>query len=71
MDSLVNALFQARLAQGLSQADVGRRMGRTRVTVTQLEMRYYDPPIATLEAWAKALGYELIFGLKAPEAVGA
>ena len=64
VNELSDALYRARMAQGLTQAEVARRMGISRPAVAGLELRYYVGPIGTFQRWAAALGYELSLELR-------
>jgi transcriptional regulator with XRE-family HTH domain len=48
-----------RLAAGLSQAELARRVGTHQAAIARLEGRRTNPRIATLEATLRALGHRL------------
>jgi transcriptional regulator with XRE-family HTH domain len=48
-------LRKLRKARRLSQAALGARAGFTREYVNKIEAGRYDPPLSTLDAFAKAL----------------
>ena len=45
-----------RQAKGISQADLAKRAGLTRVYVTRLEAGRQDPSLSTINALARPLG---------------
>lgn len=53
------ALYAARRQQGLTQAEVARRMGTTQSAVSDLERGDYDPQLSTFARWSAALGKTL------------
>lgn len=54
------ALRRARLAAGLSQAELATRAGVSRMTVQQIEAGAKDPRVSTVLVLFRALGLELI-----------
>jgi transcriptional regulator with XRE-family HTH domain len=66
-DPIVAALKAERKRQGLSLERLGKRMGRhTYQTVWQWESGTHAPTLASLRAWADALGFDLVLA-KRPE----
>lgn len=63
---IVDALIREREAQGLSQREVGRRMGCNQSTVSQMEAGQHDPRLSTLQRYARAVNVilELDISLK-------
>lgn len=59
-------LAQARLRAGLTQTEVGERMGISQSDVSKLERRG-DTRVSTLRAYARALGGRLRLSLELPE----
>lgn len=57
--SLLEALIRARLDAGLTQADLGARMGTTQSAVARLEAGRVTPSLATLRKYAEATGRRL------------
>ena len=57
----LDEIFKARLATGLTQSEVAARVGTTQSAIARLESggRRHSPSIATLQRYAKALGYGL------------
>jgi len=60
----LNAMLYARLAAGLTQADVAKRMGTTVSAVSRLEASLrsekHSPSYATLKKYAQACGKKLL-----------
>lgn len=54
----IRALYQARIVQGISQRTVADRMGTTQSAISELENETTSPRIATLERYARAIGYQ-------------
>jgi|SRR5215218_2847652 len=52
-------LREARLRAGLSQADLGRRVGRPRTQIARWEQDSVDPGFATLRELLHACGFDL------------
>ncbi len=57
--ALVDALIEARVKAGLTQAQVAQRMGTTQAVVARLEGGRARPSTRTLERFAKATGTSL------------
>jgi len=57
---ILNELHFARAAAALSQEQVARRAGLSRMTVQRSEAGKLDPRLSTLTVWARALGLELM-----------
>jgi ribosome-binding protein aMBF1 (putative translation factor) len=57
--TLVASLIRARLAAGLTQAEVARRMGTTQAVVARLEAGGREPSTRTLRRFADATGHRL------------
>ena len=57
----LDEILKARLATGLTQSEVAARCGTTQSAIARLESgaRRHSPSIATLQRYAKALGYSL------------
>ncbi len=53
---IMNALIRARLRSGLTQTQIGERMGTTQSAVARLEGGRSNPSVRTLERYAKATG---------------
>ena len=58
-------LFAARRSEGLSQAQVGERMGTTQSAVSEIEAGRKDVRLSTLIRYAQAVGRD--FGLSLPK----
>lgn len=59
--AFLDEVLKARAAAGLTQAEVAARIGTTQSAVARLESAEsrHSPSIATLQRYAKALGYEV------------
>jgi transcriptional regulator with XRE-family HTH domain len=59
--TFLSEILKARVAAGLTQADVAARIGTTQSAVARLESAggRHSPSIATLQRYASALGYKL------------
>jgi transcriptional regulator with XRE-family HTH domain len=57
---VLNELEQARLAAGITQAELAGRAGLHRMAVQRIEAGTSDPRLSTLQALARALGMELM-----------
>ena len=57
----LDEILKARLATGLTQSEVAARCGTTQSAIARLESgaRRHSPSIATLQRYAKALGYSV------------
>jgi transcriptional regulator with XRE-family HTH domain len=57
----LDEILKARLAAGLTQSEVAARCGTTQSAIARLESgaRRHSPSVATLQRYAKALGYSL------------
>jgi HTH-type transcriptional regulator / antitoxin HipB len=53
-----------REAQGVSQAELGRRIGSTQPAIARLEAGRVSPTLETLDRVAAALGVELVVGFE-------
>lgn len=60
---LHSALIEARLSSGLSQRELGEKLGISQPAVAQFESLGVNPRIATLLAYAQALEVKLQFSL--------
>lgn len=58
-----------REAQGVSQAELARRMATSQSAIARLEAGGVDPKLGTLERLSRALGADLILDLRMPEPV--
>ena len=59
-DQIIDTLVEARLREGLTQAQVAQALGVSRVAMTSRELGYNTCPPAQLIKWAETLGYELV-----------
>jgi len=59
--SFLDEVLKARTDSGLTQAEVAVRVGTTQSAIARLESaeRKHSPSIATLQKYAKALGYKV------------
>ena len=59
--AFLDEVLKARAESGLTQAEVARRVGTTQSAIARLESAEakHSPSIATLQKYAKALGYKL------------
>jgi transcriptional regulator with XRE-family HTH domain len=59
--AFLDEVLRARSEAGLTQAEVARRIGTTQSAIARLESpeAKHSPSIATLQKYAKALGYKL------------
>jgi DNA-binding Xre family transcriptional regulator len=64
-DTPAETLARARLRAGLTQAEIGQRMGISQSDVSKLERRG-DVRLSTLQAYARALGGRLRLSLELP-----
>lgn len=66
--AFLDEILKARVATGLTQAEVAERIGTTQSVVARLESGSgkHSPSIATLEKYATALGYKLQVRLVKP-----
>ena len=57
--AFLDQVLRARAAAGITQAEVARRIGTTQSAIARLESAEpkHSPSIATLQKYAKALGY--------------
>jgi len=70
--AFLDEVFKARVESGLTQAEVAERAGTTQSAIARLESAAgkHSPSIATLQRYAKALGYRVQVRLvKEPEPV--
>ena len=65
MKSILGKLKAMRLMANLSQADLGREIGTSHVTVGRIENGKHDTGIQTLVRWCEACGYEVEFKVRA------
>jgi transcriptional regulator with XRE-family HTH domain len=57
---IIISLRLARLSQDLTQADLAKKLGRSRESLARWEAGLVNPPsLWMVEKWAKALGYEV------------
>ena len=63
--AVVEALRQLRVEQGLSQKDLGDRLGVVQATVAQFESEFSDPKISTIQRYARALNVSIQFEIEA------
>lgn len=52
---MVDALREARLAKGITQAEVAQGMGTTQSTVSQIEANQHSPLLSTILRYAEVL----------------
>ena len=64
MGGVLGKLKAMRLMANLSQADLGREIGTSHVTVGRIENGKHDTGIKTLLRWCEACGYELEFRVR-------
>ena len=59
--SFIDEVLKARAASGLTQAELAARVGTTQSAIARLESGAlkHSPSIATLQRYAKALGYRV------------
>ena len=59
--AFLDEVLKARAASGLTQAEVAERVGTTQSVVARLESgtNRHSPSLATLQRYARALGYRL------------
>jgi transcriptional regulator with XRE-family HTH domain len=59
--AFLDEVLKARSEAGLTQAEVAQRVGTTQSAIARLESgaRKHSPSIATLQRYARALGYRL------------
>jgi predicted transcriptional regulator len=59
--AFLDEVLKARAQAGLSQAEVAERVGTTQSAIARLESgaRKHSPSIATLQRYARALGYRV------------
>ena len=59
--AFLDEVLKARAEAGLTQAEVAARVGTTQSAIARLESgaRKHSPSIATLQRYARALGYRL------------
>lgn len=57
---LTDHLKNARLAAGLSQGELARRIGVARPSVSQVESGMHHPSLQTAEAWAEVCGSRVV-----------
>ncbi len=57
----LDEILKARVATGLTQSEVAARVGTTQSAIARLESggRRHSPSIATLQRYARALGYRV------------
>ena len=57
--SVIGAMLRARIAAGLTQAEVAARTGTTQSAIARLEGGAVSPTVETLRKYAKAVGKRL------------
>jgi len=59
--AFLDEVLKARASAGLTQAEVAERVGTTQSAIARLESgaRKHSPSIATLQRYARALGYRV------------
>jgi transcriptional regulator with XRE-family HTH domain len=60
VDPICDELYQARMAKGLKQAQVGDQIGMSGSGLSSYERGANSPRLETLHAWAEYLNYELV-----------
>lgn len=68
--ALLRALAERRIAAGISQRDLARRMGTSQPAIARLERGEIDPKLSTVERFAAAIGQEIEWRLRAVTAQG-
>lgn len=61
--SLIEAIIEKRLAQGLTQTALAKKIGTKQSSIARLESGNYNASVAFLEKIAKALDTKLIISL--------
>ena len=69
--AFLNEVLRARVESGLTQAEVAKRVGTTQSAIARLESATpkHSPSIATLQKYARALGYRVEVRLVQPRRV--
>jgi predicted transcriptional regulator len=59
--AFLDQILRARAASGLTQAEVAERVGTTQSAIARLEsaQQAHSPSVATLQKYARAMGYRL------------
>ena len=57
--SMLYQLIQIRIASGLTQTEVGKRMGITQPSVAAFESDENDPKLSTIQRYALAIGAKI------------
>ena len=57
--ALLRALAERRVAAGISQREIAKRMGTSQPAIARLERGEIDPKLSTLERFAAAIGQEV------------
>lgn len=57
-------LRQLRTSRGISQREIAEAMGIPQPNFNRLENGRYVPRMSTLQVWARALGYKVVFTLE-------
>mgnify|MGYP000868804605 CR=1 FL=1 len=68
LNSVLDALVEYRRQLGMSQTEVGRRMGVTQPTVSAFEAEGSNPRVETLQRYARAIGARLVLSVERPPA---
>lgn len=61
---LMDSLVAAREKQGISQKEMGERLGISQSAVAQFELSSANPTVTTIIRYANQLGVKLVLGLK-------
>lgn len=59
--AMIERLVEARRAAGLSQAEVGARIGSFQAFMSKVENGITSPRLTTLEAYARAVGVRIVW----------
>ncbi len=61
---LMDSLVATREKQGISQKEMGERLGISQSAVAQFELSSANPTVTTIIRYANQLGVKLVLGLK-------
>lgn len=67
---LILKLIAVREAAGLTQAQVGARMGVSQPSIASFEAYYNDPKLSTIKRYALALGAKITFEVEGHPELG-
>ena len=63
---VVSILHEIRRAQGITQSEIGRRIGLTQAAVAKVESGTHEPRLSTIERYVQALGGTLLLSFAHP-----